>query len=108
MDEIWVWEAVQHGDSALLNGESLGYLCMYGQCCLSNLVHDNKFVVDWADNGRDILNFLHYFIPAFLTDAPLPTHLRRVDSEETNYRLKHGFRNRTLVGIGHSYGGCTM
>jgi len=28
VDEIWVWEAVQHGDSALLNGDSLGYLRM--------------------------------------------------------------------------------
>jgi len=26
VDEIWVWEAVQHGDSGLLNGDSLGYL----------------------------------------------------------------------------------
>jgi len=26
VDEIWAWEAVQHGDSALLNGDSLGYL----------------------------------------------------------------------------------
>ncbi|KAJ3564589.1 hypothetical protein NP233_g8198 [Leucocoprinus birnbaumii] len=60
IDEIWVWEAVQHGDSALLNRDSLGMW------------------FDWADNGRDILNFLHYFIPATLTDSPLPTHLRRV------------------------------
>jgi hypothetical protein len=28
VDEIWSWEAVQHGDSALLNGDSLGCLCM--------------------------------------------------------------------------------
>ncbi|KAF5350679.1 hypothetical protein D9756_008735 [Leucocoprinus leucothites] len=89
VDEIWAWEAVQHGDSALLNEESLGYF------------------FDWADNGRDILNFLHFFIPTSLTDAPLPTHLRRVEPEETQYRKTHGFKNRTFVGIGHSYGGCT-
>jgi hypothetical protein len=28
VDEIWVWEAVQHGDSALLNRDSLGTTCM--------------------------------------------------------------------------------
>jgi hypothetical protein len=27
-DEIWTWEAVNHGDSALLNEENLGALCM--------------------------------------------------------------------------------
>jgi len=79
----------------------------YDESYLSSPADDDKFAVDWADNGRDILNFLHYFIPASLTDAPLPTCLRRVDPEETKYRLKHGFGNRTLVGIGHSYGGCT-
>ncbi|KAF9450037.1 hypothetical protein P691DRAFT_811281 [Macrolepiota fuliginosa MF-IS2] len=89
VDEIWSWEAVQHGDSVLLNGESLG--CLF----------------DWADNGRDILNFLHYFIPSVATDAPVPTHLRRISSEETQYRKAHGFRARTIVGVGHSYGGCT-
>lgn len=66
-----------------------------------------SLLVDWADNGRDILNFLHYFIPSSVTDAPLPTHLRRVAPEETHYRQAYGFRERTLVGIGHSYGGCT-
>lgn len=105
MDEIWVWEAVQHGDSALLNEDSLGYLRTMN--LISDPAYDDKFAVDWSDNGRDILNFLHYFIPASLTDAPLPTCLERVDPEETKYRLEHGFGNRTLVGVGHSYGGCT-
>lgn len=89
VDEIWSWEAVQHGDSYLLNGESLGYL------------------FDWADNGRDILNFMHYFIPSRITDAPLPTNLQRVSSEETRCRQTQGFKRRTILGIGHSYGGCT-
>jgi len=81
---------VQHGDSHLLNRDSLG------------------FYFDWADNGRDMLNFLHYFIPSRATDAPLPTHLRRVSPEETRSRQTQGFRRRTVLGVGHSYGGCTM
>ncbi|KAM6489820.1 hypothetical protein JOM56_014843 [Amanita muscaria] len=40
IDEIWTWEAIQHGDSALVNEKQLS--CLY----------------DWIDNGRDILNFL--------------------------------------------------
>ena len=100
MDEIWVWEAVQHGDSALLNGDSLGYLRMM------NLISQVLLMTTSLQLIGQIMG-VHYFIPASLTDAPLPTCLRRVDPEETKYRLKHGFGNRTLVGIGHSYGGCT-
>jgi len=90
VDEIWSWEAVQHGDAYLLNGDSLGFL------------------FDWADNGRDILNFLHYFIPSRVTDTPLPTHLQRVSPEETHFRQTQGFNRRRILGVGHSYGGCAM
>ncbi|KAF7762184.1 hypothetical protein Agabi119p4_8777 [Agaricus bisporus var. burnettii] len=89
VDEIWACDAVQHGDSALLNQESLG------------------LTFDWADNGRDILNFLHYFIPSSANDSPLPTHLPRVSPQEIQHRKTHGLKHRTFMGIGHSYGGCS-
>lgn len=28
IDEVWSWESIQHGDSALLNADDLGALCM--------------------------------------------------------------------------------
>jgi hypothetical protein len=27
IDEVWAWEAVQHGDAALVNADLLGSLC---------------------------------------------------------------------------------
>ena len=29
IDEIWSWEAVNHGDSALINKQNLGAFCEY-------------------------------------------------------------------------------
>ncbi|KAG1867458.1 Alpha/Beta hydrolase protein [Suillus tomentosus] len=45
IDEIWSWESVQHGDSALLNRQNLS----------------GSF--DWTDNARDIANFLINYMP---------------------------------------------
>jgi pimeloyl-ACP methyl ester carboxylesterase len=89
IDEIWSWEAVQHGDAGLLNSKNLGG------------------IYDWSDNARDILNFLLHFIPTTATASPLPTHLTRVSAPETEFRKRHGFPRRSLVTIGHSFGGCS-
>ncbi|KAF9011869.1 Alpha/Beta hydrolase protein [Cyathus striatus] len=89
IDEVWVWESVQHGDAALINAENLGG------------------IFDWTDNTRDILNFLYHFIPPQATDAPLPVHLPRLSLEESKYRYDNGLRDRTFIAVGHSYGGCT-
>ncbi|KAF8188048.1 Alpha/Beta hydrolase protein [Pholiota molesta] len=89
VDEVWVWEAVQHGDAALVNAPSA------------------SGIFDWYDNGRDIANFLLHFIPTSATSGPLPTHLPRVSPQETAERLENGFTERKLVAIGHSFGGCT-
>ncbi|KAF7422907.1 hypothetical protein PC9H_011071 [Pleurotus ostreatus] len=87
--EVWSYEAVQTGDSALLNKGKVGA------------------VYDCRDNSRDIVNFLNNF----LAESPLktpPTHLPQVSAAESDYRKKYGFKNRKLVGIGHSFGGLTM
>ncbi|KAF8651171.1 hypothetical protein AX16_004826, partial [Volvariella volvacea WC 439] len=89
IDEVWAWEAVQHGDSVLLNDGSL------------------SAVSDWTDNTRDILNFLLHFLPSTASSASLPIHLPRVSPDETQYRKVNGFRERTFVTVGHSFGGCT-
>ncbi|EIN14493.1 hypothetical protein PUNSTDRAFT_41688 [Punctularia strigosozonata HHB-11173 SS5] len=89
IEEIWSWEAVQHGDSALINAKAL------------------SGVHDWADNSRDILNFLINYMPSAGSDESLPTHLNPVEPSVSAFRAKSGFSDRTLVAIGHSYGGTT-
>ncbi|KAH9474764.1 Abhydrolase domain-containing protein mpaH [Psilocybe cubensis] len=89
IDEVWVWESIQHGDAALINAPSASGL------------------FDWQDNGRDISNFLLYFMPSSSTASTLPTHLPRVSTECTATRARSGFASRNLIAIGHSYGGCT-
>lgn len=88
--EVWSFEAVQTGDSALLNADALG--AMY----------------HWADNSRDILNFLTHFMPSTVSSNPPPTRLRQVTAAESESRRKDGFKHRTVAGIGHSFGGCTL
>lgn len=66
--------------------------------------------VDWADNARDILNFLLYFLPAqsLPATAPLPECLDRVSDDNVKRRISQGFSNRTVIGMGHSIGGCSV
>ncbi|KAG6877792.1 hypothetical protein C0993_003886 [Termitomyces sp. T159_Od127] len=89
IDEVWTWESVQHGDACLINGDK------------------NGGVFDWTDNARDILNFLNFYLPSKASASSLPTHLERVPAEESAYRQNNPFRHRTLIAVGHSYGGCT-
>lgn len=88
IEEVWVWESVQHGDSALLNREQ------------------ESAVFDWPDNSNDILSFLLHYLPS-KSGGELPTHLPRLVESDSVGRSKLGFAHRKLVAIGHSYGGCT-
>ncbi|KAI0800323.1 alpha/beta-hydrolase [Fomes fomentarius] len=90
IDEIWSWEAVNHGDAAIINRDSLGG------------------IYDWRDNSRDILHFLLYYLPSSATSGPLPVHLPRLEDVEANSRRLHGIPGRTLVAVGHSFGGATV
>ncbi|KAI0772814.1 hypothetical protein BD413DRAFT_473512 [Trametes elegans] len=92
IDEIWSWEAVNHGDAALVNRDSLGGL------------------YDARDNSRDILHFLLYYLPQVpRTAGPLPTHLPRLSQGRAASRREHGFGpGMDIVFIGHSFGGSTI
>ncbi|KAG1778746.1 Alpha/Beta hydrolase protein [Suillus placidus] len=90
IDEIWSWESVQHGDSALLNRQNLS----------------GSF--DWTDNARDIANFLINYIPEEVETSALPIHLHRVPASIGESRQENGFSSRTLVVAGHSFGGCAV
>ncbi|PFH47153.1 hypothetical protein AMATHDRAFT_7027 [Amanita thiersii Skay4041] len=59
------------------------------------------------DNARDILNFFTFFVPSKASSSVLPLHLPRVPAAESEQRQLHGLPGRTIVAIGHSYGGCT-
>ncbi|KAG1867590.1 Alpha/beta hydrolase family-domain-containing protein [Suillus tomentosus] len=89
IDEIWSWESVQHGDSALLNRQSLS----------------GSF--DWTDNARDIANFLVNYMPEEV-ETSLPIQLHRLPASVGESRRKSGFSSRTLVVVGHSFGGCSV
>ncbi|KAJ7444876.1 Alpha/beta hydrolase family-domain-containing protein [Mycena latifolia] len=90
VDEIWAWEATHHGASCVLNAGTPLAAC------------------DWADDARDVLNFLLHFLPSTIPgpDAPLPLHLPRVAPEESALRAVRGFSERTVFAVGHSFGGC--
>ncbi|KAI0717896.1 alpha/beta-hydrolase [Cerioporus squamosus] len=90
VDEIWAWEAVNHGDSCLINRDALGGL------------------YDWRDNSRDILHFLQYYLPTAVSPDALPTALPRLDDHEAETRRTHGLQSRKVVYVGHSFGGCTI
>ncbi|KAI0752708.1 alpha/beta-hydrolase [Daedaleopsis nitida] len=90
IDEIWSWEAANHGDSALLNRDTLGG------------------IYDWRDNSRDILHFLLHYLPVSASGESLPTHLPRVSDSEAESRKARGLASRTLVAVGHSFGGATV
>ncbi|KAF8588338.1 hypothetical protein K439DRAFT_652977 [Ramaria rubella] len=81
VDEIWSFEAVQHGDSGLLN------------------VGNHHDIFDWQDHVRDILNFLINYLPEEVSSSILPTILSRILRRKLS---------RRVVGVGHSFGGTTL
>ncbi|KIK55520.1 hypothetical protein GYMLUDRAFT_87577 [Collybiopsis luxurians FD-317 M1] len=92
VQEIWVWEAYSHGDSALLNKGRL-----------NSFSHTRSPV-------RDLLNFLIYFLPSSPNLQPLPVHLPRVRQAEVERRLRNGFLGPgsprlPICCFGHSFGG---
>ncbi|KIJ63614.1 hypothetical protein HYDPIDRAFT_168423 [Hydnomerulius pinastri MD-312] len=89
IEEVWSWEAAQHGDSALINAENL------------------SGIFDWMDNARDIANFLLSYLPEEVKSEVLPTRLERLPESVSEARKEHGYRSRKIVVVGHSFGGCT-
>jgi hypothetical protein len=92
VQEIWVWEAYNHGDSALLNKGRL-----------NTFIHTRNPV-------RDLLNFLIHFLPSSPNAQSLPVHLPRVQQSEVQRRLRNGFLGHDsprspICGFGHSFSG---
>ncbi|KAG0704157.1 Alpha/Beta hydrolase protein [Suillus ampliporus] len=87
IDEVWSWEAVQHGDGALINDANL------------------SGIYDWVDNARDIVHFLLHYLPEDAWSTDLPTHLHLLPETISEYRTAKGFSSRSLVAVGHSFGG---
>ncbi|KIY49791.1 hypothetical protein FISHEDRAFT_14607, partial [Fistulina hepatica ATCC 64428] len=86
--EVWLWEAVQHGDSALVNR------------------HNLRGMVTWRDNARDIHNFIINFMPDPHSN-PSAVVLPRLPQTISAQRASSGLMNRRLVVVGHSFGGCS-
>jgi hypothetical protein len=110
--EIWAWEAIQHGDAALLNADNLGGLCEAISSAttrdLLNSITNISIPDDWSDNSRDMANFILHYLPVDIDPETLPVHLERVTESETATRAQYGVSDRTIVAIGHSFGGATM
>ncbi|KZV70079.1 alpha/beta-hydrolase [Peniophora sp. CONT] len=91
VDEVWALDALQHGDSALLNeiGDGLGVL------------------FSWSDAARDLLCFLQHYLPPHPC-VQLPTLIERVPTKLSQLRAAGGFSSRKIIGVGHSFGGCLL
>ncbi|KAF9238980.1 hypothetical protein BU15DRAFT_62247 [Melanogaster broomeanus] len=89
VDEVWAWEAVQHGDSGLINA------------------HNLSGISDWWDDARDIAHFLLSYLPEDLETKALPVRLKRLPESTSEARKEHGYRTRKMVVVGHCFGGCT-
>ncbi|KAF7338103.1 AB hydrolase-1 domain-containing protein [Mycena venus] len=73
---------------------------------LTSLTPDFPFAAcNWADDARDVLNFLLHFLPSSI-GSDLPIHLPRIAPEESALRKVRGFSERRLFAVGHSFGGC--
>ena len=107
VNEIWSVEAVNHGDSALINAGKLGEQCEHTTLLLGISDVDLGWLVEWAENSRDIINFLHNFLPE-PSDSSIPLHLPRVPESISSDRRQYGFAGRRMVGLGHSAGATGM
>ena len=107
IDEVWVWESVHHGDAGLINAAKASGVCEF---VFMYLYHELLIFffceADWIDGARDVANFLLHFLPPTSISTVLPVHLQQVSAEETSLRIQKGFKDRKLVTVGHSYGGC--
>ncbi|KAI6014969.1 hypothetical protein F5J12DRAFT_969296 [Pisolithus orientalis] len=84
VDEVWSWEAINQGDLALVNAESLNE------------------IFDWHDDARDIVNFLLNYLPEETTPASLPTCLAHVPEAVfalLSLMIAHFFLCRALAAL---------
>jgi hypothetical protein len=67
-----------------------------------------RVLVSWVDNARDMLNFLVSYLPDSAAARDLPVHLSRLPPATASARQTSGITGRMLVGLGHSFGACSM
>jgi pimeloyl-ACP methyl ester carboxylesterase len=83
-----------------------------GHLCVSTGNHHVELLtfraVDWADNARDMLNFLLHYLPPSSGTSDLPVNLPRLPPATASARQAGGISDRIVAGIGHSLGGCSM
>ena len=107
VDEVWAWDAVQHGDAAVVNAENLSGICTSSLPSTAAPWGMTIRLVDWLDNARDIANFMVHYLPEDVDATVLPIRLLRLPASVTSVREERGFHTRKLVVVGHSFGGCT-
>ncbi|CAE6469477.1 unnamed protein product [Rhizoctonia solani] len=91
VDEIWSLDAANHGDSALINNKSLGE------------------TFKWSVHARYILKFLGNYLPDRTQNGVLQWNLERISNQNAWERFERSFKDRKVLGIGHSFGGvCTV
>ncbi|PVG01633.1 hypothetical protein CPB86DRAFT_752949 [Serendipita vermifera] len=87
VDEIWLLDSVNHGDSAVINEGKLGT------------------IFNWLDNARDLIQFLSFYLPED-PGTLLPVCLEPLAERIATERITKGFmRRQPLVAVGHSLGG---
>ncbi|KAK4056777.1 hypothetical protein OIO90_002329 [Microbotryomycetes sp. JL221] len=104
VEEIWSLDACNQGDSGVINEPVLGE------------------TFNWADHGRDIAQFLvsyiddpkhstpstEYILPSISTDPKLLSLDTATSLPGSDTSKSRTFRNRLIVGVGHSLGGGGM
>jgi pimeloyl-ACP methyl ester carboxylesterase len=60
---------------------------------------------DWRDDARDVAHFLLHYLPEEASSKALPIHLHLLPETVSEYRKTKGFLSRSLVVVGHSFGG---
>lgn len=107
IEEIWTWESVDTGDSALLNSGKLNQLCEFLNTINPSRTANDwiEIAADWYDGARDMIHFLLHYMPSRILSDELPVHLPRISAAEFEDRGHQGFSERQIIGIGHSYGG---
>ena len=95
MEEIWCPDAIDQGDSGVLNRTRPGQTCTFS----------SRHLVTGADGSqsagmttlRDYIQFLTYYLPLTSAPATLPYLLPAHSSAST-------YPQRSIIGVGHSLG----
>ncbi|KAF8751892.1 Alpha/beta hydrolase family [Rhizoctonia solani] len=90
VDKIWSLDAANHEDSALINNKSLGE------------------TFKWSVHVPDILKFLGNYLPDRTQNGVLQWNLERISNENAWERFERSFKDRKVLGIGHSFGVCAF